>query len=137
MDALKAFPTIRRTFTAEMVGLYGQVNGDRNMIHYDDSAAKAAGFARPIAHGALAVALLTQACRDYWGSGWFTTGRLAVRLLRASFVGEAVIVGGEQTSVEELDGGKRVTVDVWCTNERGEKILTGQASAILEERPGV
>lgn len=134
MDVVKEFPTIRQTFTAEMVGLYGQVNGDRNMIHYDEAAARAAGFPRPIAHGALAVAVVTQACRDYWGSAWFTTGRLAIRLLRPSFVGEAVTVGGKQTSVDELDGGKRVTFDVWCANEGGEKILTGQASAILEER---
>jgi acyl dehydratase len=135
MDVVKEFPTIRQTFTAEMVGLFGQVNGDRNMIHYDEAAAQAAGFPRPIAHGALAVAVVTQACRDYWGSAWFTTGRLAIRLLRPSFVGEAVTVGGKQTSVEELDGGKRVTFDVWAANEGGEKILTGQASAIVEERP--
>lgn len=135
MDVIKEFPTIRQTFTAEMVELYGQVNGDRNMIHYDETAARAAGFPRPIAHGALAVAVVTQACRDYWGSAWFTTGRLSIRLLRPSFVGEAVTVGGKQTSVDELDGGKRVTFDVWCSNEGGDKILTGQASAILEERP--
>ena len=117
--------------TPEMVALYGRVQGDRNMIHYDEAAARAAGFPRPIAHGALAVAVLTQACRDYWGSAWFTTGRLAIRLLRPSFVGEAVTVSGEQRVVEELDGGARVTVDVWCTNERGEKVLAGEASAML------
>jgi acyl dehydratase len=132
MDAPQDFPTIARTFTPEMVARYGRVNGDRNMIHYDDAAARAAGFPRPIAHGALVVALLAQACRDYWGSAWFTTGRLSIRLLRPSFVGEAVTVGGRQRSVEQLDGGARVVFDVWCTNEGGDKVLAGEASAVFQ-----
>jgi 3-hydroxybutyryl-CoA dehydratase len=128
----KEFPTIQRTFTQEMVALYGEVQGDRNMIHYDEAAARAAGFPKPIAHGALVIAALTQACRDYWGSAWFTTGRLAIRLLRPVFVGDTVTVEGKRASAEELDGGERVTFDVWCANERGEKIVAGQASGVLE-----
>jgi acyl dehydratase len=131
MDSPKEFPTPVRTFTPEMVALYGRVNGDRNMIHYDAEAAKAAGFPRPIVHGALVIAFLTQACRDYWGSGWFTTGRLSIRLLRPSFVGEAVTVGGQQRAVEEVDGGTRIAFDVWCSNEGGEKVVAGEASAVL------
>jgi 3-hydroxybutyryl-CoA dehydratase len=129
----KEFPTIQRTFTQEMVALYGDVQGDRNMIHYDAAAARAAGFPKPIAHGALVIAALTQACRDYWGSAWFTTGRLSIRLLRPAFVGDTVTVDGQQRSVEDVGGGARVTFDVWCTNERGEKVLAGEASAILEQ----
>lgn len=131
----KAFPALQQRFTADMVRLYGEVQGDRNMIHYDDAAARAAGFPRPIAHGALAVALLTQACRDYWGSSWFTTGRLTVRLLRPSFVGDVVTAGGKHVSSEPLDGGERLTFDVWCANEAGETILAGQASAVLATGP--
>jgi acyl dehydratase len=133
MDVPKKFPTIVRTFSPDMVASYGRANGDRNMIHYDDVAARAAGFPRRIAHGGIAVAVVTQACRDYWGSAWFTTGRLSIRLLRPAFVGEAVTVGGEQRSAEDLDGGARVTFDIWCTNEQGEKILAGEASAILQQ----
>ena len=127
----KQFPAMQRTFTQEMVALYGDVQGDRNMIHYDEAAARAAGFPKPIAHGALVIAALTQACRDYWGSAWFTTGRLSIRLLRPAFVGDTVTIDGQQRSVEEVGGGARVTFDVWCTNERGEKVLAGEASAVL------
>ena len=42
------FPRIERVITPEMVRRYGEVNGDRNMIHYDDQAARAAGFPRAV-----------------------------------------------------------------------------------------
>jgi acyl dehydratase len=133
MDVPKTFPMIVRTITPETVAQYGRANGDRNMIHYDADAARAAGFPRPIAHGGIAIAIVTQACRDYWGSAWFTTGRLSVRLLRPAFVGDTVTVGGQQRLVEELDGGARVAFEVWCSNERGEKVLAGEANGILPQ----
>jgi len=125
-----ALPTLSRTVTQDMVTAYGRINGDNNRLHYDADAARAAGFARPIVHGALTAAVLSQACQAYFGPSWRTTGYLRVRFRRPLLVDDTVTSGGRVVSERQLDGATRVTLDVWCTDGAGETVLRGEAEGV-------
>lgn len=51
---------MKLTITNPMIQAYADASGDRNPIHLDESAAKAAGLPGVIAHGMLTAALLEQ-----------------------------------------------------------------------------
>ncbi|SDS32459.1 MaoC/PaaZ C-terminal domain-containing protein [Actinoplanes derwentensis] len=53
---------------ADVAG-YAEVSGDRNPIHLDDEAARAAGFDSVIAHGMSVVALVTELAVDLFAGG--------------------------------------------------------------------
>ena len=130
MDA-PSFPAIRRPITAGMVRLYSKVNGDSNMIHYDDETARAAGFPGAIVHGAITAAVISEACREHFGPSWIDRGRLAVKFVKPLLVGENISTHGRLTG-EEADGGvRRETWEVWCQNEAGERVLVGEARGVI------
>jgi acyl dehydratase len=127
---LPAFPALRRRFSQDMVNRYGRVNDDRNLIHYEAAAAQRAGFARPVVHGALVAALLSEACRDFFGRPWMEQGRLRVAFIRPVLVEQAVQTGAAVVSERPEGPGRRVELDVWCQNEAGERVVAGQASCL-------
>ena len=130
MDA-PTFPSLRRPITADMVRLYAKVNGDRNMIHYDDDVARAAGFPRAIVHGAITAAVISEACREHFGPSWIGGGRLAVKFIKPLLVGENISTHGRLTG-EAVDGDvRRETWEVWCQNEAGERVLVGEARGVI------
>jgi enoyl-CoA hydratase len=130
---LPAFPRLRRRFTQAMVNRYGRVNEDRNLIHYDAAAAERAGFPRPVVHGALVAALLSEACRDYFGRRWMEQGSLKIAFIRPVLVEQAVQTGAAIVA-EHADGrARRVELDVWCQNDSGERVVAGQASCVYAD----
>lgn len=114
-----AIPALTRRFTQEMVNAYGEVNEDRNLLHYDAAAARAAGFPAPLVHGAMVAALLSEACREAFGEAWLSRGRLKISFIKPLFVGQAVTTGG--------GAGAAGVHPVWCRNEAGEDVIAGEA----------
>ena len=132
-STLPAFPRLRRRFTQAMVNRYGRVNEDRNLIHYDAAAAERAGFPRPVVHGALVAALLSEACRDFFGRPWLEQGVLKVAFIRPVLVDQPVQTGAAVVAERAESGGRRVELDVWCQNEQGERVVAGQASCVYAD----
>ena len=127
------FPRLRRRFTQEMVNRYGRVNDDRNLLHYEAEAARRAGFPRPVVHGALVAALMSEACRDFFGRGWLEAGRLKVVFIKPVLVEEAVYTGAQIVERTPEADGPRLRLEVWCQNEAGERVLTGEASCVRRD----
>ena len=127
------FPHLRRRFTQDMVNRYGRVNDDRNLIHYEASAAQRAGFPRPIVHGAMVAALMSEACRDYFGQRWMEGGKLKVAFIKPVLVEQAVTTGAQVVEQHPEGGGERLRLDVWCQNEAGERVLAGEATCLLAD----
>jgi 3-methylfumaryl-CoA hydratase len=114
------FPELSRRFTQGMVNLYGEVNEDRNMIHYDAAAAHKIGFPAPLVHGAMVAALLSEACRAYFGPAWNTHGKLRVVFIKPLFVGQAAHTGGKPSADGKL-------LHVWARNDGGEDVVVAEA----------
>jgi len=128
------FPRLQRRFSQKMVNRYGRVNEDRNLIHYDAEAARSAGFSRPVVHGALVAALLSEACRDFFGSTWMDTGRFQVAFIKPVLVEQRVTTRAATLGSAPFEAGQRIALSVWCENEAGERVAVGEASAVWSER---
>lgn len=118
-----AFAWQSPTIDAEMTRAYGEVNNDANAIHYDEAAARAAGFERPIVHGAITLALIHEACTRHFGPHWMDRGRLDVRLHKPLFVGSSVHV---ELTPDTHEGGD-ASLALSATSSMGVVVASGRA----------
>jgi acyl dehydratase len=105
--------------TREQISAYAEASGDRNPIHLDDDAARAAGLPGVIAHGMLGMAQLANFVVAYAGD------HRRLRRLRCRFSGmvqpgDTIIFSGH--ALEEVDG--LVRLELSADNQKGERVLT-------------
>lgn len=116
---------------------YGWVEGGaRNMwvnIHTSIADAHQHGQPDAIAQGLCSAAYISEVCVNFFGPSWITTGRLSTAFIRPVVVRDTITASALVKRLEEEEGGrKRLWVDVWCKNQRGELITVGRASAQVE-----
>jgi 3-hydroxybutyryl-CoA dehydratase len=120
--------TERRVVTAADIDAFVELSGDRNPLHTDDDAARAAGFAGRIAHGLLVLSIESglSSEADAWAMGTY--------LEESRRFVEPVLPGDEIHSVSEVESVRRsrskrdrgiVTLKVETLNQRGEVVLAG------------
>lgn len=101
--------------TQEQVNLFADATGDHQWIHIDVDRAKAGPFGGPIAHGyltlALAPVLLGQVLQVEGVKMGVNYGTNKVRFPSPVPVGSNLRLGGKLLSVEDVSGGKQVTVE--------------------------
>ena len=105
--------------TREQIRAYAEASGDRNPIHLDDGAARAAGLPGVIAHGMLGMAQLAN-----FVVGW-TGDHRRLRRLRCRF--SAMILPGDQITFSGRVAGEHdglVELDLEAQNQKGERVLT-------------
>ncbi len=119
---------VRRLIDQDRVVAYAQAARDLNPMHTDPAAAAATDFGRPVAHGMLVLALVSEAMTATFGTRWAEAGALKVRW-RAPAV-QPVTVTASATPRSLEDGVARY--DVRCEDEHGTVLLTGSASVRLE-----
>jgi acyl dehydratase len=107
--------------TEQMVKKYGDVSGDFNPIHFDDSAAQEKGFPAKIIHGMLSMAIasnivepLTQ--RDYWVKMY------DMKFLAPVLVGETITITGTILALEN----DNVTIDLLVSNHTYPQVAKGR-----------
>ncbi|HZU16661.1 MAG TPA: MaoC family dehydratase [Candidatus Dormibacteraeota bacterium] len=98
------------TFTRELIAAYAEASGDRNPIHLDEEAARAAGLPGVIAHGMLQMGLLARVAGDP-----ARLRRLSCRFAEAVRPGDTVTFRGE-----EEDG----RVELTAVNQEGRPVVT-------------
>lgn len=104
--------------------------GERN-IHTDDEVARAAGLPAAIAAGVQFMSYLFEMLYREYGFESVPGTALDVRIRAPVFAGDTVTARGRVTAFEVLDSGGRVHLDVWCENQRGERVITGAASVTV------
>ena len=118
-------PPISRTTLA----LYGGASGDHNPMHIDIDYAKAAGESDVFAHGMLVMAYLGRAVTSLVPQSalrsFFTQFKAITR------VGEKLLVTGKVAKKEEVDGEKRVYIELAAKNDKGDAKAAGQAVVAL------
>ncbi len=105
--------------TREQINAYAEASGDRNPIHLDDDAARAAGLPGVIAHGMLGMAQLANFVVAYAGD------HRRLRRLRCRFSG--MVQPGDTITfsgriLEEGDG--LVRLELSAENQKGERVLS-------------
>ena len=101
--------------TQEQVNKFADATGDHQWIHIDVERAKAGPFGGPIAHGyltlALAPILLAQVLQVEGVKMGVNYGTNKVRFPSPVPVGSNLRLGAKLASVEDVPGGKQVTVE--------------------------
>lgn len=103
------------TVTQEQVNLFAEATGDHQWIHTDVERAKAGPFGGPIAHGyltlSLAPVLLGQVLHVDGVKMGVNYGTNKVRFPSPVPVGSKLRLGGKLLNVEDVSGGKQVTIE--------------------------
>ena len=121
-------PEIKRKITQEKINLYAEASGDFNPIHIDESFAKKTPLGGTIAHGMLILAYVSQMMAAAFGQNWLNSGKLEVRFRNPARTGDAITVSGRVAKIEAGEAETLVSCDILCQNQKGETVITGEAS---------
>jgi acyl dehydratase len=111
---------------------YAGASGDFNPIHQDPEFAQAAGMGGVFAHGMLSMGFVAQSVTDWLGVG--TVRKLGVRFTALVRLKDVVTCKGRVVATSEKNGERLVELEVWAENQRGEKVVTGRATAAIPSR---
>jgi acyl dehydratase len=107
------------------LALFAGASGDHNPVHIDLDYARRAGMPDVFAHGMLSMAwlgrLLTQ-----WVDQRQIRG-FGVRFVGITHLGHVITCTGRVTDRFEVDGERRVALDIQTTNQYGEVRVAGHA----------
>jgi len=133
-----AFVTAGRVISEADVHAFAELSGDRNPIHLDRAAAVAAGFAGPIAHGALGLSVATGLANRLE----LTRGTL-VALVGVNWRFRAAIYYGDVVTLHLRVASRRatghpgrglVTLAAELKNQRDEVVQEGEFVELIARR---
>jgi acyl dehydratase len=105
-----------RTITQEQVQLFADATGDSQWIHLDPERAATGPFGQTIAHGYLTLSLVPVLLSSVMRVGGvkmgINYGANKVRFMNPVLVGSEIRAGATLASVEKIDGGVQVVLDV-------------------------
>lgn len=110
---------------------YAGASGDYNPIHTDEVfATKVAGYPTVFAHGMLTMGLTGKMVTNFVGDGRLT--EYGVRFVRQVWPGDTLTATAEVAGVRSEGGADLVELTITTTNQNGEPVLTGSATARLD-----
>jgi len=127
-------PPIVRLVNQEHMTLFedeGRVN-----IHTDDEFARAHGLPAAIAAGNHTLSFIVEMLHAAFGDDYLHDSVLDVRFVAPIYAGDRVRAGGVVTQREPTIAGQRLTVAVWCENQRGRLVAEGKAQLTLRSASG-
>ena len=117
--------------TRTQLVMYAGASGDYNPLHTDEVfATKVAGFPGVFAHGMLTMALTGKALTDWVGDGRLRT--FGVRFRGQVWPGDTLTTTVTVRALDEADGEPVADLDVVTTNQAGDVVLSGAASARVD-----
>jgi acyl dehydratase len=87
--------------TQAMFDNYGKLNGDNDILHYDDAFAKERGFRGTLGHGLMYTGYVCDLAAKKYGKDWFYRGRLKVKYIRPVCPGDDLKVTIEPDGATE------------------------------------
>ena len=132
-DALKegdALSPVSKNVTQEKVNQYAEASGDFNPLHIDPEFAKTTFYGGTIAHGLLSLAYISEMMTKAFAKGWLAGGKMTVSFLAPVRPGDTITARGVVKKKREEEGQRVVVCEVYCENQKGEKVISGEASAV-------
>ncbi len=121
-----------KTVTEEDVRVFAELTGDRNPVHLDEEYAAGTRFGRRIAHGMLGASLISAVlANELPGRGTVYLSQ-TLRFTAPVFLGDTVTA---RVVVKQVREDKPVvTLETVCTNERGERVVEGEAVVLVSRQ---
>ncbi len=134
-----------RPFSAERIGWYsiGMLSGAtgtlqpiQHNIHTDDEYARSQGLPAAIADGMHSTNWLSSLMADHFGAHYVARGALRTKFIKPTYANVPITARGVITARTEQGGELRFELDVWCEDDKGEKLTVGDASVVITENVG-
>ena len=120
------------TVTDADVRAFAEVTGDHNPVHLDEEYAAATRFGRRIAHGMLGASLISAVlANELPGRGTVYLSQ-TLRFTAPVFLGDTVTARVVVKGVR--DDKPIVTLETFCTNQRGERVVEGEAVVLASRQ---
>jgi acyl dehydratase len=117
--------------TRTQLVMYAGASGDYNPLHTDEVFAReVAGFPGVFAHGMLTMALTGKALTDWVGDGRLRA--FGVRFRGQVWPGDTLTTMVTVRALDEVEGEHVADLDVVTSNQAGDVVLSGTASARLD-----
>ena len=121
--------------TRTQLVMYSGASGDYNPIHTDELYTReAAGYPGVFAHGMLTMGMTGRVITNLAGAE--NVRKFGVRFTSQVWPGDTLTAGTRVDAVREEDGERLVDFSVTTTNQKGEIVLTGTATAVVVGRGG-
>lgn len=121
----------RKTITEADVVLFSAVSTDINPLHLSEEAVKNGIFKKRVAHGILVSGLISAVLGNKLpGPGTVYLGQ-ELRFVAPVYIGDDICAEAE---IIEIRPEKRIIkLQTTCTNQRGEKVITGVATVMFKD----
>ena len=117
--------------TRTQIVMYAGASGDYNPLHSDEPYAVHSGFPGVFAHGMLTMGLTGTMLTDYVGDGRLRS--FGVRFRVQVRPGDTLTSRAEVTGLRDEGGETLVDLAVTTVNQRDEIVVTGTASAAVDD----
>ena len=101
-------------------------------IHTDLEAAKKAGLKTVAASGAMFEGYLADLMIEIFGGNWLKKGKLSLAFTGIVNKNDSLIPRAVVKAKATVGSKIECTMEVWCENQRGEKVVVGTAKGIIE-----
>ena len=130
----QAIPSVTKSITENSI-LEFESTGilDRENIHNNpELAAKRLGTTYTLASGRMSITFAAECMRKFFGPDVFNhTGTVNLKFLRPVKAGDTITVTGAVSGTEETDVGTKVSVDLFCDNQDGNRTAVGSGTAVI------
>lgn len=117
--------------TRTQLVMYAGASGDYNPVHTDEVfATKVAGYPTVFAHGMLSMGATGRMLTNWVGDGRLT--KYGVRFVAQVWPGDQLTAKATVTALRSEGGQAFADLDVVTTNQNGQPVVTGYASARLD-----
>ena len=112
-----------------VLALFAGASGDHNPIHIDIDYAREAGMPDVFAHGMLSMAYLGRLLTQWVDQRQVRA--FSVRFVGITHLGDQVICSGKVVEKFDVDGERRVRLEIETANQSGAKKIVGDAVVAL------
>ena len=128
-------PSVTKSITEESI-LEFESTGilDRENIHNNpELAATRLGTTYTLSSGRMCTPSASESLRKFFGPEVFNhTGTVNLKFLRPVKAGDTIIVTGAVSGSEQTDGGTKVSVNLFCDNQDGNRTAVGIGTAVIK-----
>lgn len=117
--------SVTKTIAEEDLALYAKVSLDTNPVHFDEAVAQRTRFGGRVAHGMISAGLISAVIGTKLpGPGAMYLGQ-TLKFLAPVRIGDTITATATVKAVREDK--PILTLDTVCVNQRGERVLEGEA----------
>ena len=106
-------------------------NPSESRAVHNDQLARSAGFKGGLIMNEYHYTQLSEMLLEYFGLGWLMHGEIDVKYIAPLFDGNTFVPKAKVLG-EDPRGSGRLSLEIWCENQDGDKLAFGTASCLVE-----